>query len=519
MLLSKVSKTLIICSWILSLLIFSMFNYDCYGGTDEDLPRILIMPLKAQDGVDKNLASILSDLMIGEIYDSSQFMMFNHDSMKALLTDLEFSHMNECDNNICLLDNVKQMKVSKIIAGSIGLLGRKYIIAMRIINEDGSDDKIENEICDCDVDDLDIVISSVAEKLMNYLEVNLLKYARIAEKLKDYMESNKVEESSISDKLQKYTATLKIESIPSLANVFIDGIFRGTTPLMIDNLTTDFYKIKLKKVNYKMWQGVEEIVEGQDRLVTVRLKEEKALEKYKSALIEIEFSFVKGGCYLMGSELDDSFDYEKPVHEVCVNDFYIGKYEIRQKTWKQIMGNNPSKFSEGGDYPVEQVSWNEVQEFINRLNKKNGEHYRLPTEAEWEYAARERGKDLLFGNGKNVLSPEEANFNALSEHKQSYSVDGVFRVKTTKVGSFMPNALDIYDMTGNVWEWCSDWYGADYYKNSPRDNPKGLAKGSNRVVRGGGWFNVPRGVRSSIRSSYTPENNSSGLGFRLAKTE
>jgi formylglycine-generating enzyme required for sulfatase activity len=230
---------------------------------------------------------------------------------------------------------------------------------------------------------------------------------------------------------------------------------------------------------------------------------------------------VPGGTFMMGctSEQKDCKSDEH-AHQVTLSDFYIGKYEVTQKEWTDIMGKNPSYFKYGDNYPVERVSWGDVQTFLGELNTKYpNRNYRLPTEAEWEYAARGGGKEVLFGNGKNILDPKEANFNASADHKKPYSVAGEYRHKTTPVGSFIPNALGLYDMSGNVYEWCNDWYGDDYYKNSPATNPQGPTSGSYHVLRGGSWFNDPQYCRVSFRNSNTPGYRIDNIGFRLARTK
>ncbi len=193
----------------------------------------------------------------------------------------------------------------------------------------------------------------------------------------------------------------------------------------------------------------------------------------------------------------------------------MGKYEVTQGEWQKVIGSNPSKFKKGDRYPVEQVSWNDVQDYIRKLNSKSGRNYRLPTEAEWEYAAREGGKKVRFGTGKNTIGPDEANFNASSDYKESYSRAGEWKEMTVPVDSFAPNSLDVYNMSGNVWEWCQDWYGEDYYSSSPRQNPTGPASGEERVVRGGDWNRALRSVRAAFRGGGRPVLTFSGLGFRL----
>jgi formylglycine-generating enzyme required for sulfatase activity/type II secretory pathway component PulC len=216
---------------------------------------------------------------------------------------------------------------------------------------------------------------------------------------------------------------------------------------------------------------------------------------------------VKGGCFIMGDLSEAGDDDERPAHKVCVDDFYIGMVEVTQGRWKEIMGNNPSHFKRGDDYPVEGVSWYEVMEFIRRLNRKTGRRYRLPTEAEWEYAARSRGQKFDYPTANGKLSVNLANF-------YNKPVES-FWTKTSPVGTFLPNQLGLYDMGGNVWEWCADWYGEEYYKVSERENPKGPAAGIFKVIRGGAWNSSPRELRVSYRYVASPFDRSNNIGFRL----
>ncbi|MDR1847902.1 MAG: formylglycine-generating enzyme family protein [Bacteroidales bacterium] len=214
---------------------------------------------------------------------------------------------------------------------------------------------------------------------------------------------------------------------------------------------------------------------------------------------EIEMVFVKGGTFMMGSNDGDSD--EKPVHSVTLSDFYIGKYEVTQAQWKAVMGNNPSYFK-GDNLPVEQVSWDDVQEFIKRLNAMTGKNYRLPTEAEWEFAAR-------GGNSSNGYTYSGSNsIGSVAWY------DGNSGSETHTVGTKQANELGIYDMTGNVWEWCSDWY--DSYSGDSQTNPQGANSGSYRVGRGGGWGDGASSCRVAGRYYTSPVNRYYYRGFRLA---
>ena len=218
----------------------------------------------------------------------------------------------------------------------------------------------------------------------------------------------------------------------------------------------------------------------------------------------MEFVFVKGGCYQMGDTFGDGLSDEKPVHEVCVDDFYMGIYEVTQTQWEKVMGNNPSHFKKGGHYPVEQVSWNDIQDFIGRLTRETGRKYRLPTEAEWEYAARSGGKKEKYAGTNRE--------NELPEYAWNAANSGI---STHPGAQKKPNGLGLYDMNGNVREWCSDWHDENYYKGSPKNNPKGPDSGIGRVLRGGSWYDDPREVRASTRVRLYPSGGSNDSGFRL----
>ena len=223
--------------------------------------------------------------------------------------------------------------------------------------------------------------------------------------------------------------------------------------------------------------------------------------------ISIEMVKVEAGSFDMGatSEMENPYEDEKPVHRVTLtNNYYVGKYEVIQALWQAVMGSNPSKFK-GADLPVEQVSWNDCQDFVSKLNAMTGKRFRLPTEAEWEYAAR---------GGKKSRGYQYSGSNTLGDVAWYGDNSGS---KTHAVGTKQPNELGIYDMTGNVWEWCQDWY--DSYSSSPQTNPTGAASGSYRVNRGGCWYSSARYCRTSYRYRSTPGGRGRGLGLRLVLSE
>ena len=222
------------------------------------------------------------------------------------------------------------------------------------------------------------------------------------------------------------------------------------------------------------------------------------LEKLVNDMVKVE-----GGSFMMGATSEqgsDARDDEKPVRRVTLRDYYIGKYEVTQEQWETVMGSNPSKFK-GANKPVENVSWNDCQEFVERLNKLTGFKFRLPTEAEWEYAARggERSKGYKY-SGSNIIGD-------VAWYRYNSSS------KTHEVGTKAPNELGIYDMSGNVYEWCSDWDGS--YSLPAQSNPTGPSLGSSRVIRGGSWSYNAQSCRVSYRYGGYPDLHGSHLGFRL----
>ena len=218
---------------------------------------------------------------------------------------------------------------------------------------------------------------------------------------------------------------------------------------------------------------------------------------------EPEMVLVEGGTFIMGCTEEQGGncgDDEKPAHQVTVGSFFIGKHEVTQRQWKAVMNNNPSEFK-GDNLPVENVSWDDAQEFISLLNTLTGKNYRLPTEAEWEYAARGGNK-----NAKNMYSGSQT-VNDVAWYNDNGGK------KTHPVGIKLPNELGLYDMSGNVYEWCSDWYGN--YSVSAENDPQGAPSGSYRVERGGSWLFESMNCRVSARYYVDVDFRYSDLGFRL----
>ena len=257
-------------------------------------------------------------------------------------------------------------------------------------------------------------------------------------------------------------------------------------------------------------QKAKELADQKEENEKAALKQ-KAIEeaqKKEQAKIDImnniEMVLVQGGGFEMGS--NDKLDLNaKPVHKVTVSSFNIGKFEVSQTQWKAVMGTNPSKFQDCDNCPVDNVSWDDAQLFIKRLNQKTGKTYRLPTEAEWEFAASGGIKSMskVYSGAGDVLDNVGWYYDNSSH-------------KTNPVGQKKANELGLYDMSGNIDEWCQDYYDEHYYATSPTDNPTGPATGTVRVRRGGCWNDAAHYCRIANRYSSAPELRFLTFGFRLA---
>ena len=250
--------------------------------------------------------------------------------------------------------------------------------------------------------------------------------------------------------------------------------------------------------------SIAEAKRQEEERIEAERQEKENKRKAIIAKVKADMVYVEGGTFMMGSLSSDKNAYpaEKPRHQVTLSSFSIGKYEVTQELWQAVMDSNPSKFEGDLKLPVENVSWNECQEFIHKLNALTGENFRLPTEAEWEYAARggQKSCGYLYSGGNDIGSVAWYN--------------GISGYSTHTVGTLKPNELGIYDMSGNVWEWCQDWY--DDYSRSAQTNPKGPSNATGRVFRGGGWNSVAGYCRASHRTFSSPGISFGIVGFRLA---
>lgn len=318
---------------------------------------------------------------------------------------------------------------------------------------------------------------------------------------------------------------LSVNYKPFGADVYVDGKKLGQSPRVFNGLLVGNHQVEMRKDGYTTDKKSVTISEGQTMSISGTLSSNTASSSngYASSSslssgnneiaipvkngIFIDMVKVKASTFKMGatSEMQNPWDDEKPVREVILtNDYYIGKYEVTQSLWQAVMGTNPSYFK-GDNLPVEQVSWDNCLEFISKLNSLTGRKFRLPTEAEWEYAARGGKKSRGYQYSGSFNISDVAWYNGNSGNK------------IHPVGMKQANELGVYDMSGNVNEWCQDWYGS--YVSSSQTNPLGANSGSFRVCRGGSWYFGTVNCRSSFRSRSNPDTRSRYIGFRLVLSE
>ncbi|MDM8537516.1 SUMF1/EgtB/PvdO family nonheme iron enzyme [Desulfobacterales bacterium HSG17] len=303
--------------------------------------------------------------------------------------------------------------------------------------------------------------------------------------------------------------SLTVNANISGATVWVNGKKYNTAPMTFSISSAGEYAVKVTADGYESYETRKQIDRGADVVVTAYLEKEKtAVSVNQNEIINslgMKFVYVKPGTFMMGSPASEpGRDNDETQHKVTLTrGFYMQTTEVTQGQWKSVMGSNPSKFKNCGDNcPVEKVSWNDVQDFIKKLNRKEStDKYRLPTEAEWEFAARSRGKQEIYAGGNDI-------------DRVAWYRDNSGK-KTHPAGTKAENDLGLYDMSGNVREWCQDWYGN--YPSGAVSDPVGPSSGSYRVYRGGCWSGYAQSCRSAFRGWNPPVGRYDYLGFRLLR--
>jgi len=395
----------------------------------KDLSKyIAIFDLDVVGKVDKDISRPLSDSVRHAIVKSGSFKVMDRANMDRILKEQAFQ-MSGGVLKERAVEAGQFLGVGKIVIGSIGIVGRTYMISLSLVNiESGETERVEEDTCKCELDELIESVKRAANKLM---------------------------------------VGGPVAAPPPPPPV-------AAAPARVENVPAPPMPVAAPS-------GV----------------------SFRDPVTGMDFILIRGGCFQMGDE--DGDRDERPVHEVCVEDFYMGRYEVTQAQWKTIRGKNPSSNKNKDLNPVEDISWNDVQDFIKELNKRSGRYFRLPTEAEWEYAAREGGRKEKW-SGTNT----ESDLDTYAWH------NGNAKKEAHTVGQKRPNGLGLYDMTGNVAEWVGDWFDKSYYGKSPRNNPYGPDSGGDRVYRGGSFKDKAGDLRTSKREKKSNRRSDSTIGLRLA---
>lgn len=397
---------------------------------------IAVFDLDVVGKVDKDISRPLSDSVRYTIVKSGRFKVMDRANMDRIMREQAFQMTGGVQKEK-VVEVGQFLGVGKIVIGSIGIVGRTYMISLSLVNvESGETERVEEGTCKCELDELIESVKRVTNTLLAAVPVPEPALAPAAQPVR-----------------KPSSAPAQAETIP-----------QAPVPVLSPSGIT-----------------------------------------YRDPVTGMDFILIKGGCFQMGDVFDDGDREERPAHEVCLDDFYLGRYEVTQGQWKALKGRDPSSNKKSDLNPVEDVSWNDAQDFIKELNKKSGRNYRFPTEAEWEYAARSGGQRMKWSGTNN--EPELDNY---AWHNGNASRE------THPVGQKRPNALGLYDMTGNVGEWVGDWFDSSYYKESIKNSPSGPDRGSDRVYRGGSYEDNAKDLRSMKREKKSNRRNDDTLGFRLA---
>ena len=493
--------------------------------------RLAVIDLNAKYGVDKALAEALSVIIRDTLHSFGEYQVMSAEDIQQVASREQLMQAIGSDDAAgqFLVDFGRKLDSRFMVAGDVSKIGSTYTISLRMLDTKGEGAgviKRVSENCKCEQDALIIAVQDVAAKLAGKPTVSakkaeeekkLVEERRKAAELEKQRVAELAENHRIAEE-QKQKLAAEIEKLKKEKEVEAEN----------NRLAEEKRKAtELEKQRVEELAEERRIAEEQKQKLTAeveRLKKEKETpmtatprltdgyatlpsKTYTDPTIGMEFVLVPGGCFQMGDPFGDGNSNEKPVHEICVDSFYMGKYEVTQGEYQSITSSNPSEFEGGifGDskrHPAEKVSWNDTQNFIRLLNGKTGNKYRLPTEAEWEYTARSGGKNEKY-SGSNDLDAV-----ALDRKKSGKS--------THPVGQKQPNGFGLYDMTGNVYEWCGDMYDDRYYSNSLKSNPEGPLYGSSRVIRGGGWNGNPGLMRTTFRRGKDPNFSNNDIGFRLA---
>jgi len=489
---------------ILRIIIMLLF-YDLEIIADEYNNTLAVLDVKLANNVPEIIEGLITDYVFDSVYQYAQkdYTVIARSLRESMMDEIEFSISDISDNISSALRIGNYLSARYVILTSVQAVDSKYSIMMQMVNVTTTE--IEGSYLSeaIGIRNIKEAIEICVSNILN--ENTVSNY--------DFEDTNNQEVSVIDT-----TGNIMITTHPEGAAIYIGGILSGTSPLLLENLEPGNISIEIKCDGYDNNILNERIITG----VTVNL--EKILVPRPEPLFEMVY--VTGGTFNMGS-IDGDYE-EEPVHTVRLNSFLIGKYEITYSQYMEFVEDTGrdyyarSKWCDD-DKPVINVSWYDAIEFCNWLSLKelytpcysirgdwvylnsDADGYRLPTEAEWEYAASGGISDLgaLYSGSNNA---DSVSWNKDNTHRETH-----------ETGEKVPNRLGIYDMSGNVWEWCWDWYDEDYYIDSSEVSPPGPVTGYYKIVRGGSWDSDDFYLRCTARGFCSPVSYDTDIGFRVVR--
>ena len=465
-------------------------------------------------GVAEHEAATVSEMVRVRLLQHPEFVVVERAQMEAVLEEQKFSLLG-CTETGCAIELGRLLSAEKVLVGRVSRFLGRLVTAVRLVDlARGEVEAVEEVSCSEDFSSMEQALGELARRLAQRYPVAMRLTGKdgdtwflngaSAAGLQPAQRVDVVRESSIVDETGKTLGQelLKVGVVEILSAGAAVGRARqlsgdirvGDILSLVPPVHADF-AVSAAGTGVAV-ANMPSTVAGSE------------VDRCAEPSDAVRAVYVPGGVFSMGdSTALGAFD-ERPAHRVEVSAFCLGQYEVTQAEWEREMGGNPS-FFKGPDLPVENVSWQDAMRFLQRLSERHGRRYRLPTEAEWEYAARGGG-----GKGEGSTWAGASQESELPRFAWYLRTSGG---KTRAVGQKAPNRLGLYDMTGNVWEWCADWYADAYYASSPPKDPAGPDSGRSRVMRGGSWAEAAKHVRASNRDSAKETYRHYTLGLRVAR--
>jgi len=465
-------------------------------------------------GVAVHEAATVSEMVRGRLLQHPEFVVVERAQMEAVLEEQKLSLLG-CTETGCAIELGRLLSAEKVVVGRVSRFLGRLVTAVRLVDlTRGEVEAVEEVSCTEDFSSMEKALGDLARRLAKRfpLEVRLtgkdgetwFLNVGSASGLQPAQRMDVVRDHAIVDETGKTLGQelLKVGVIEILSTgATVSRARQLSGEIQVGDALSLVSQVQPAVVVSALGEGA--AVPDKPPVAAVRADEECAEPSGGMRLV-----FVRGGPFLMGDSAGVGAFDERPAHRVEVSDFCLGQYQVTQAEWEREMGGNPS-FFKGRDLPVENVSWQDATLFLQRLSKRLGRRYRLPTEAEWEYAARSGG-----GEDEGFTWAGASQESELPRFAWYLRTSGG---KTRVVGQKAPNRLGLYDMTGNVWEWCADWYADAYYSTSPPKDPAGPDSGRSRVMRGGSWAEAAKHVRASNRDSAKETYRHYTLGLRVAR--